>query len=212
VARAIVPDFNAGEGNPDGIVDGCSADALYELAQPGDFILSRKNARLMPLCLGFLKRGIRCRIEGKDVGKQLRETVQSFKARTVPEFIARVQGWGKKRSARICKKLANNEELRAAKLDELADSVEMLTALADGCGSISEVLARTETLFGDSADGDALPTIICSSVHKAKGLEATRVFILADTVNTRNREESNIYYVAVTRAKARLTWAMPVAA
>ena len=68
------------------------------------------------------------------------------------------------------------------------------------------------TLFGDSADGDALPTIICSSVHKAKGLEATRVFILADTVNTRNREESNIYYVAVTRAKARLTWAMPVAA
>jgi len=44
-------------------------------------------------------------------------------------------------------------------------------------------------------------------VHKAKGLEASRVFLLEETLNTRNREEENIYYVAVTRAKDQLTWA-----
>ncbi len=207
VAAKLVPDFTAGEGNPEGVVDACAVDVLVDQAKPGDFILSRKNAPLMGLCLAFLKRGVRARIEGRDIGAALRGIVLSFKAKSVPNFIERVQGWGAKQSKRAAK--LKNEDARKAKLDEVADQVGMLVALAEGCVSVTEILARTETLFGDMAeDGGKAASVVLSSVHRAKGLEADRVFVLADTVSTRSREEENIYYVAVTRAKAQLTWAV----
>ena len=46
----------------------------------------------------------------------------------------------------------------------------------------------------------------CSSVHKSKGLEAPKVFILADTLRDTNDEERNIQYVAITRAIQELVY------
>ncbi len=204
VARQWVPDFTAGPNNPQGIIDACTFEGIVEQAKPGDFVLSRKNAPLMPLCLAFLKRGVRARIEGKDVGEQLRNIVLSFKADSVPRFIERVQGWQVKVAKRA--KKIKNEDVRAAKLEEIADMAEMLTALAAGCNSVAEILTRTDSLFGDAKDNPT-PSVVLSSVHKAKGLEADRVFLLAETFSTRNVEEQNIYYVAVTRAKKQLTFA-----
>ena len=59
--------------------------------------------------------------------------------------------------------------------------------------------------------------VTCSSVHRAKGLEAERVSILRPTLYPRlpkgveytakrAREEANIHYVAVTRTLDTLTW------
>jgi superfamily I DNA/RNA helicase len=42
-------------------------------------------------------------------------------------------------------------------------------------------------------------------VHRAKGLEANRVFVLEFTLKGGNIEEENIQYVAITRAKQHLT-------
>lgn len=208
--RHIVPDFEAGASNPEGVIDACGHDELFALAQPGDFVLSRKNGPLMGLCLGFLKRGVRARIEGRDLGKQLRETVASFKARSVPQFIERVQGWAAKKAQRIGK--IDNEDVRAARLADVADQVEVLVGLAEGAINVAEILTRCETLFGDATEKDRKPEVVCSSVHKAKGLEAEHVFILEDTVSQRGEEEKNIFYVAVTRAKGRLTWVKPAVA
>ena len=77
--------------------DGKSTDGhrvLVAAAKPGDFVLSRKNAPLMPLCLSFLKQGVRARIEGRDIGAGLRALVTKFRAKSVPQFIDRVQGLG----------------------------------------------------------------------------------------------------------------------
>lgn len=47
--------------------------------------------------------------------------------------------------------------------------------------------------------------MVCSSVHKAKGLEWNKVVLVADTFKKGTEgEEANIYYVAVTRAKQTL--------
>jgi superfamily I DNA/RNA helicase len=67
-------------------------------------------------------------------------------------------------------------------------------------------------LFEDNHDSN---TIICSSVHKAKGLEADRVYVLAESLYRRpgsdqDQEEQNIEYVAITRAKSHLTWVCEV--
>jgi superfamily I DNA/RNA helicase len=58
-------------------------------------------------------------------------------------------------------------------------------------------------MFGDVA-GDKTRLIVCSSVHKSKGLERKRVWGLVETLYPGGRltviEEQNIAYVMITRA------------
>jgi superfamily I DNA/RNA helicase len=63
------------------------------------------------------------------------------------------------------------------------------------------------SLFVDDK-GFNKPTVVLSSVHKAKGLEWNRVFLISKTfrVTKGEDEEANIYYVAVTRAKQELVF------
>jgi superfamily I DNA/RNA helicase len=68
---------------------------------------------------------------------------------------------------------------------------------------VRDIESRIYSLFTDDGLGSA-GVITCSSVHKAKGLEADNVFVLEGTFRPGKEEENNIYYVAVTRAKNRL--------
>ena len=63
--------------------------------------------------------------------------------------------------------------------------------------------ARIDALFSEG--GDESTVITLGTTHKLKGLEADRVWMLADTYR-RNMggEEANCWYVAVTRAKNHL--------
>jgi superfamily I DNA/RNA helicase len=81
-----------------------------------------------------------------------------------------------------------------------------LSELAQNAISVSDFSARIEALFSDTLG--TKDVIMCSSVHRAKGLEADRVFVLRDTLYPRGvtREEENIEYVAITRAKNELVW------
>jgi superfamily I DNA/RNA helicase len=63
------------------------------------------------------------------------------------------------------------------------------------------------------SDNNLANSVICSTVHKAKGLESSNVFLLEGTFFRRKpkdddeqREEENIMYVAVTRSKGRLVY------
>lgn len=204
LAQKYVPDFTAGPNNPEGVVDHIKdASELVRAAKPGDFILSRANAPLMSICLAFLKRGISARIEGKDVAATLRGIVDGFKAKSVPNFIEKVESWCDKQVKRAGK--LKKESIREAKIDIVVDQAEMLHALADGCVSVSEISTRVNTLFGDSNGSLPQNAIVCSSVHRAKGLEADRVFVLEETIRDNTDEEANIAYVAYTRAKSHLT-------
>jgi ATP-dependent exoDNAse (exonuclease V) beta subunit len=76
--------------------------------------------------------------------------------------------------------------------------------LAQGATSIRELEARVTEMFQETTGGK-LDVIVCSSVHKAKGLERNRVFGLVETLYPGGRkdkiEEQNIEYVMLTRAK-----------
>jgi DNA helicase-2/ATP-dependent DNA helicase PcrA len=209
VARAqeLVPDYQAAAEAPEGLVDGLDYELLVGQARPGDFVLSRKNAPLMSTCLRLLRAGIPARIEGKDIGKSLAVTIKKFRARSVPDFLKRLAAWQKKESTRITAKGKNVD----AKLQVVNDQFETLAALADGAANVDEIVKRCYDLFEDSIDPvtgkpNLKPAVICSSVHKAKGLEADRVFVLVDTLSKKkDQEELNIEYVAITRAKRHLT-------
>ena len=200
LAQQDVPDYRAADGNAEGVVESCSENAMLARVEAGDAILSRANAPLMPLCLALLRKGVPAMIEGRDVGKQLAGIVAKFKARSVPHLFQRVESWQCRMRARFGKLSPEEAELKLALVDDQAETIK---AIAEGAASVREVLERLESMFKDSEREG--PMVVLSSVHKAKGLEWDRVFMLRSTFKKRpGLEEDNIHYVAVTRAKREL--------
>jgi superfamily I DNA/RNA helicase len=199
-ARALVPDYSAAATNPLGEVREIPQDRLLETVRVGDAILSRKNAPLIGWCLKLLKRGIAARVEGRDVATKLRTLVRELaKGRaqnSVPEFLSKLAAWEQRETARA---LASGEA-GAGRAEQVHDHAEALRHLSEGVSGIPEMTARIEQIFTDLA---ASRCVILSSVHKAKGLEWVRVFLLDETFRTGD-EEDNIRYVAITRAKETL--------
>lgn len=207
-AQKLVPDFKMHESNPEGAIEFIMKDQLVASIENGDFLLSRLNAPLVVYAMAMLKQGKRARIAGKDIGKGLKSLIAKLnKGRaqnSVPEFLKKLANWQERETERY---LAAKRYDRA---DFVADQAEMLTTLAADAKSVRDVEFKIDSLFTDDGLGQA-GVITCSSVHKAKGLEATRVFVLKDTLYPRkkaDREEQNIEYVAITRAKQTLVWVL----
>lgn len=201
LARRYVPDFEAAETAPAGVVRSAVVDAALAQAAPGDFILSRSNAPLVSMCMDLLRQGKRANIQGSDIGAKLAGMVKRSKAKTVPAFTAWTEEW----LARECKRLQERD--RDTKSTE--DTAACLLTLCEDAETIKDVLAKIERLF---ADTDSKNIILLSSTHKAKGLERDRVWCLSWTylksrpnqTPDQAREEENLFYVAVTRAKTEL--------
>jgi Superfamily I DNA and RNA helicases len=200
-AATFVPDYKAFDDAPEGLVDDLSFDKLQEAARRGDAILSRLNAPLVPLWLGFIRKGIACKIEGKDQAAAFMNIIRKFKARSIPEVVRKAQAWGDRMVAR----LGNLNDRNQAKAELIRDQVETIIAIVDGLGSVSEIEPRIESIFADSGK-DGNNAVILSTVHKAKGLEWNRVFILTHTFKFKGGQEDNVRYVAITRAKNHLTY------
>lgn len=212
LAAQLVPDYRAADTAPEGLVDSMNEFELRKAVKVGDAILSRSNAPLMPHCLALIRAGVPARIEGKDIGKALLDIVKKQRAKSVPDFLAKLGKWAAKQKTRAQK--TKNAE---AKCTEIDDQYDTLLAVSEDAASVSDIERRLNAIFADS-ETDRRPAVVLSSVHKAKGLEWNRVFLLMDSFRTpktdgmsdnaiaaRQREESNIYYVALTRAKATLT-------
>jgi len=210
-AQVFVPDFQAGDDNPEGEVRNIVIDALQKEAQPGDFILSRSNAPLVSIAISLLRSGKRARINGRNIGKGLVTLLQQMKARSIPELLRGIEAWRIREKTRLDVKFEGKDKENPpyiTLLDEINDKADMLLSLTDNAHSVSDVIDRIETLFADKGIG-AGDIVTCSSVHRAKGLEANRVFVLAKSLRTNNQEERNICYVAITRAKNSLIYVHP---
>ena len=194
--QRIVPDFRAAETNPEGIVRYEAPDKMLGQIKGGDFLLSRTNAPLVGYCLGFLRAGRKAKINGKDVGTGLTSFVKSLRPKGVDGLIEKVNAWKEKEVTRLSK--------RNKSADAAIDKCETILAFCQGAESVPAILAKIEDLFANVTDDNC---IVCSTTHKAKGLERERVFMLIDTYRPgKSIEEDNLYYVAATRAKSELVF------
>lgn len=226
VAQHFVPDFEVDDSAPAGIVDEIAdVDELVSLAGPGDFVLSRRNAPLARVALRLLRADKPAKIQGRDIGASLKAMIRQLSkfdpALDIRDFLVKLNVYEDTQRQRF---IASKHEDR---IEDLADRCETLRWIAQHpeVFTAKDLGEKIDSLFTD----DVGAYVICSSVHKAKGLEARHVFLLSTTffipapcVNcgkrrntcrcrefvpnqSRVREESNIYYVAVTRAKEHLT-------
>lgn len=210
-AQRLVPDYTAAPAAPEGKVEALPLAQLSAIAKAGDFVLSRKNAPLVRVCLSLLKVGTRAKVEGRDVGKGLLDLVRKMKAKSIPGFLEKLTAWEERQLARIAKM---KKETAERKKGEVTDQVETLQALAEGLSGVPELETRIEHLFADDAAGNR-STVVCSSIHRSKGLEAPRVFVLKSTLggftpkekkSPPSGEEANLEYVAITRAMDTLVF------
>lgn len=200
-AQRLVPSIQAGVGNSEGSVTTLDREKLVAEAQLGDFILSRLNAPLVGTAMALLRAGKRTRVAGRDIGQGLKGIIRTVgkSAKSVPELLTRVTAWEVKQVTRATKMKWDS------RVDQIHDQAETIRHLATDADSMAHVEQRIDALFEDDGLGDA-GMITCSSVHKAKGLEADKVFVLAWTLRDRDQEELNIQYVAITRARHTLVF------
>lgn len=203
-AQRLVPDIVAGSSNPEGVVDSCEYEELLQQAQPGDFILSRLNAPLVSIVLQLAQRGKRARMKGRDIGAGVLQVIRKLKLQdsdSVDTLLVRLDDWER----RTVTRLASFGELDM--VDRCHDQADMIRALAEDSDvqTVGQVQKQVDWLFTENPE--VADQIVCSSVHKAKGLETTRAFILQESFYRRGvtNEEVNLEYVAITRAKTQLT-------
>jgi len=201
LAQTLVPDYQCADTAPDGLITDLAYDKLAVTAAPGDFVLSRVNAPLVKTCLSLLRNGTRATVEGRDIGKGLTALVRKLgNGGDVSQFLEKLHEWelievGRARNAK-----------KDSKAVEIADRAETLRVLAEGIVTLTELQRVLDSLFSD--DGTRENQVTCSTVHKAKGLEARRVFLLEGTLYPGGRktlEEQNIHYVGITRAIEELS-------
>lgn len=192
-AQKIVPDIKAAPDAIQGSVSTINYTEMYNLAKPGCFILSRTNAPMIKVCLSFIRKGVPANIQGRDVGLNLLNMIKNSKTNSVDKFLAYLSKWEIKEIARLTRE---RKGIEAAK-----DRAECLRALCDGVTSLKDVKDNINKLF---ADTDDYGRVLCSTIHRAKGMERDNVFILKSTLFGTDLESDNIRYVAITRSKKSL--------
>ncbi len=179
-----------------------------EQLHKGDAILCRLTKPLVELAFTLIREGIGCHVEGRDIGKQLSNLVNKWKSVTSTTEL----------STRLVYYLEREvDKLLARKADYLIqalnDRVDTLFVIMDGCDTTREVLDRITNLFDDTNPNDSSTTITLSTIHRCKGREWQRVFILGFNEYMPSKwarqpwemqQERNLCYVAVTRTKDQL--------
>lgn len=201
-AQVIVPEIKALDNAPDGLVrDG----SVLDEAQSGDFVLCRTTIPLVKLFFEFLVQHKKAVIKGSDIGIHLIELIGKINS------IENLKIFWENELDVFRKSLKSTGILNPSEhsgYSSLADKVNTLLFLARFSNDIPDLKLKIKTIFTDEIQG-----ICLSTVHKIKGLEANRVFIIRPDLlplpNQRNWQaiqEKNLEYVAITRSRNELIY------
>lgn len=225
LAREIREDIS-GNKQDHGNVTIIDFDSVVDTSVPGDLIISRLRVPLLLLVFNFIDRNIKVQIHPDEVKEIIKDLKSIFKMEeqivSIPslfgEFAAlknSVLGRQKwiinKNAERIIDQTARQAYIER-ETQELEKKLEFLhkkyELWKDECYNITKILERIKEYITATQNSVRLSTI-----HRAKGLENDRVFILhydelpyklPDHKPWQKTQETNLKYVAITRAKKEL--------
>jgi superfamily I DNA/RNA helicase len=128
-----------------------------------------------------------------------------MKATTLDQLEEKLEAWAAKESQKL---LAKMEEGQAEAVRDKAEAILCIVRGMPEDSGIHHVITTINSLFDEGVGKTVLSTI-----HKAKGLEAEHVYWLNSSQcpakwarqEWQQEQERNLCYVAITRAKSRLT-------
>ncbi len=173
----------------------------------GDMVLCRYNAPLVSAFYDLIMQGKSAYVLGRDMTKGLVNAVNK---------ITKNGNMGSDEFLQLLDQDFHYNYNRLIKLEKtnqahaLEDKFECIRIFATKATTVTGILAEIKRVFNGNEKGE----IMLSTVHKAKGLEADNVYILATErmphpKASDMREELNICYVAITRAKKNLYYCGP---
>ena len=217
----ILPCDNA----PMGFVKTIDKNKISEYAKAGDMVISRKNKWIAEVVLDLARNGTPIFIEDKEMVEAIKRQILSSKCTsvgTLEKFLQKVISNYNKKLFEIVSKNAREggheeEHLEAvaeanSKIDNTSFLLEILEGYLENHSS-SDSVSKFSNFIDKLLNTTPSPNCVrLCSIHKAKGLEATNVFVLNEAkINydfrnskEQNIQEKNLSYIATTRAKEGL--------
>lgn len=171
----------------------------------GDMVLCRYNAPLVNAFYQMILEGKSAYIVGRDMTKGLINHVKKLcknENTSTSQFTEILN----ENTAMMVKRYRDAGKDNQA--NNLEDKVECIRIFASRTNTVGEIISEIKKVFDGKEYGD----VMLSTVHKAKGLEADNVYVLATERMPHPKggpEENNICYVAITRAKKNLFYCGP---
>lgn len=178
----------------------------------GDAVICRNTAPLVSVFYKFLKHGLPAKIKGSEIGKGLISILKSkIRGDSVTQISDSIDGWYIQEENKARER---GYEHRVGILLEQSSILKMVLQF-----EVREnkrkydirqyMIKRLESMFTDD-----VPKICLATIHKAKGLEWDRVWLLDSWLMPSKwakkpwelQQEDNLHYVAITRAKHVLNY------
>lgn len=219
LAREIVPYIEDRPDCPEGVIEDLPYDKLLKeglSVEPGDLVLSRLSAPLVIQCIRLIKNRIPAKVRGGEIGRSLIKFCDDAidysgeKSDDINGLSSKVETYVESQKMRFSNR--RDAENQFMILDDKREAI---------LGMLSSFGSQTYTAFKrdiESIFADEGAVTWLSTIHKAKGLEAKNVILFNSPQNktkmpfvcknqspTQAEQEKNIEYVALTRAKEKLT-------
>lgn len=210
---------------PLGFVKTIDKNKISEYAKAGDMVISRKNKWIAEVVLDLARNGTPIFIEDKEMVVAIKRQILSSKCTsvgTLEKFLQKViSNYNKKLFEIVSKNVREGgheeEHLEAvtetnSKIDNTNFLLEILEGYLEHHAS-SDSVSKFSNFIDKLLNTTPSPNCVrLCSIHKAKGLEATNVFVLNEAkINydfrnskEQNVQEKNLSYIATTRAKEGL--------
>ena len=215
LAKAIVPTIEPAPGKEEGKIEHVSYRQAIKQVKPGDMIICRCTAPLVSMCIDIWKEDKPAVVRGQEPSDKylkLLSQIQDIHGWTgdmqhFPEFLSRLRS---AQANMLISKGANTSQIQSS-----SDRFDVLESIyesrKDRLPDLSSLKLLVRNVFDQKQDGRE--KVMLSTIHKAKGLEANSVYILRydlipHPMSSGSPElaaqESNLQYIALTRAKKEL--------
>ena len=205
LAKAFVPYIEPSATAPEGKISSPGVFTAKDM-DAQDAILCRNTAPLISMAFALLKQYKACRVLGRDIGQGLIRLIHKMDADSIDDL---EEALSKYQGREIAKLVAKGKEDQASIIE---DRVASITIFIDELAEDKRTIDHLEDLITDLFKDEGSGILTLCTVHKAKGLEWDRVFILDPFLMPcrwarqawQKQQEANIQYVAYTRAKSEL--------
>jgi DNA helicase II / ATP-dependent DNA helicase PcrA len=211
MVKHINPSIVAHPNNKSGVVHDVFS---YKDIKDGDMVLCRNSFPVVSLCIKLLSEGKKSYVIGSDIGKSIIDLIK-LKEKDEPEFtmdnvIKHLLREKEMMIEKIMSKqgITKSEAIEEQQIASFNEKIQLIESISYGMNDPYQVINKINLIFSnDEKDGIKLATI-----HKSKGLESERVFIIhRDLIPSKYarqpweiEQERNLEYVAYTRAKTTL--------